>query len=136
MKTSWPPRSEICGSAARAVFQAPIRLTSTTRLHSSGGIVRAVVTVGGAIPALAMATSSPPKRSTTVATAASIAPWSVTSAPIPIALGPIRSAASRASAASRSSSATEAPRWCSWRAVSNPIPRAAPVTSATLPSRL
>ncbi len=37
------------------------------------------------MPALATATSSPPKRSTVSATAACIAPWSVTSAPIPIA---------------------------------------------------
>jgi hypothetical protein len=35
--------------------------------------------------ALATATSRPPKRSTVSATAACIAPWSVTSAPIPIA---------------------------------------------------
>ena len=32
--------------------------------HSSGGIVRVVVTFGGAIPAFAIATSRPPKRST------------------------------------------------------------------------
>ena len=31
--------------------------------------------------------------------------------------------------------ATEAPRMCIWRAVSKPIPRAAPVTSATFPLR-
>ena len=49
------------------------------------------------MPALATATSRPPKRSTVSATAAIIAPWSVTSAPIPIARSPIRSAASRAS---------------------------------------
>ena len=51
----------------------------------------------GAMPALATTTSSPPKRSTISATAAIIAPWSVTSAAIPIARSPIRSAASRAS---------------------------------------
>ena len=61
------------------------------------------------MPALATATSRPPKRSTVSATAAIIAPWSVTSAPIPIARSPIRSAASRASSASRSRTATEAP---------------------------
>jgi hypothetical protein len=135
MKISWPPRSLTCGNAARAVSQAPIRLTSSTRRHSSAGIVRAVVTVGGAIPALATAMSRPPKWSTTAAIAAIVAPASVTSAPRPIARGPIRSAAARASPASRSRTATEAPRPCSCRAVSNPIPRAAPVTSATLPSR-
>ena len=48
-----------------------------------------------AMPALATATSRPPSFSTTSATAAIIAPWSVTSAPIPIARAPIRSAASR-----------------------------------------
>ena len=61
--------------------------------------------------------------------------WSVTSAPIPIARAPIRSAASRASPASRSTTATETPRRCICRAVSKPIPRAAPVTSATFPLR-
>ena len=58
MRTSWPWRSETCGSAARTVCQVPIRLTSTTFSHSSGAIARVVVTVGGAIPALATATSS------------------------------------------------------------------------------
>ena len=57
-----------------------------------------VAICGWAMPALATATSSPPKRSTVSATAACIAPWSVTSAPIPIARSPIRSAASRACA--------------------------------------
>ena len=57
---------------------------------------RTVATCDWAMPALATATSRPPKRSTTSATAAIIAPWSVTSAPIPIARSPIRSAASRA----------------------------------------
>ena len=47
------------------------------------------------MPALAIAMSSPPKRSTVSATAARIAPASVTSAAIPIARSPIRSAASR-----------------------------------------
>ena len=87
------------------------------------------------MPALATAQSRPPNSSTTSATAAIIAPWSVTSAPIPIARAPIRSAASRACSGSRSRTATEAPRICIWRAVSKPIPRAAPVTRATLPFR-
>ena len=100
-----------------------------------GRIARTVAIVRWAMPALATTTSRPPKRSTVSATAAIIAPWSVTSAPIPIARSPIRSAASRASPASRSTTATEAPRTCSWRAVSKPIPRAAPVTSATFPFR-
>jgi hypothetical protein len=110
-------------------------LTSITRSHSSAETERIVAIEGGAIPALAIATSSPPKRSTTSATAARIAPASVTSAAIPIVRSPIRSAASRASLASRSTIAIEAPRACICRAVSKPIPRAAPVTSATLPLR-
>ncbi len=133
-RTSCPWRSEICGSAARTVCQTPIRSTSTTRSHSSGGIVR-MVPPSGAIPALATAMSRPPKRSTVSATAAITAPPSVTSAPIPIVRSPIRSAASRACSRSRSRIATEAPRMWSWLAVSKPIPRAAPVTSATFPLR-
>jgi hypothetical protein len=128
-------RSETCGSAARTVCQTPSRSTSITRSHSSAGAVRKVAVVGGAIPAFAIARSRQPKRSTAAATAAIIAPESVTSAASPIALSPIRSAASPACSASRSTTATEAPRSCIWRALSKPIPRAAPVTSATFPLR-
>ena len=106
-----------------------------TRSHSSAAIRRIVAIDGWAMPALAIATSSPPKRSTVSATAGPHRAASVTSAAIPIARSPIRSAASRASSASRSTTATEAPRMCICRAVSKPIPRAAPVTSATLPFR-
>jgi hypothetical protein len=109
--------------------------TSKTRSHSSPEIPRTVANCFWAMPALATATSIPPSASTISATAFISALWSVTSPPSPIARGPIRSAASRASSASRSRTATEAPRRCICRAVSNPMPRAAPVTSATLPLR-
>ena len=132
----WPLRSTICGSAARTVRQTPSRSTSKTRSHSS------VRDAPASSPSAAgrcrrwrsrrrarrSARPSPRPRPR-------IAPWSVTSAAIPIARSPIRSAASRASPASRSTTATEAPRMCIWRAVSKPIPRAAPVTSATFPFR-
>ena len=65
----WPWRSTICGSAARTVRQTPSRSTSMTRSHSSAETMRIVVVVGGAMPALATATSRPPKRSTVSATA-------------------------------------------------------------------
>ena len=65
----WPRRSTICGSAARTVRQTPSRSTSKTRSHSSVPIPRTVATVDWAMPALATATSRPPKRSTVSATA-------------------------------------------------------------------
>ncbi len=51
--------------------QTPSRLTSTIVSQNSGSWVRTVSTLFGAMPALATATSSPPKRSTASETAAS-----------------------------------------------------------------
>src|SRR5918999_1876495 len=68
------------------------------------------------------------------ATASAIASRSVTSAPRPSARAdPTAAAAATAASWWRSTSATDAPRACRARVGSNPIPRAAPVTSATLP---
>ena len=85
-----------------------------------------------AMPALASTTSTPPNAATVPATAPSTASWSVTSASNQTA----RSPSSPASAASRSGSSptseTRAPFFTSRRAVSAPMPRAAPVISTTL----
>ena len=87
------------------------------------------------MPALATATSRPPKRSTELGDGGHHRALVGDVAAEADRPRPIRSAASLACSASRSRTATEAPRRCSWRAVSKPIPRAAPVTSATLPLR-
>ena len=71
-------------------------------------------------------------------TAAWMASRSVTSAPMPITRPSpaIRSPASFAASSSRSTRATDAPRECRIRAVSQPMPRSAPVTRATFPATL
>src|SRR4051794_9475787 len=83
-----------------------------------------------AMPALAIATSIPPQRSTTSATALATAAPSVMSHAAATASPPSCAAARSAPSASMSSSATRCVAW-SWRAVSRPMPRAAPVTTAT-----
>ncbi len=105
---------------------------STTRSKTSSPIT-VIGRTGGAMPALATAMSRPPNFSTVSETARSSALLSVTSPPIASVRGPIASHALRASSRSRSMIATEAPRACRSFAVSKPIPRAAPVTNATLP---
>ena len=88
-----------------------------------------------AMPALATTTSRPPKRSTVVATARCKAPRSVTSAARPSARESCNSAAAPpVASSSRSTRVTLAPRAISARAVSNPMPRAPPLTIATLPA--
>src|SRR4051812_5833833 len=112
-----------------------MRLTSRTRSQLSGDMARSVAP-REAMPALATTTSRPPKRSTTVATARCMAPRSVTSADRPIARVSWSSPAARSAASAwRSTTATDAPRPTSAREVAKPIPRAPPVTSATLPER-
>src|SRR5262245_53626623 len=84
------------------------------------------------MPALAIPASMPPNASTVRSTAAANAPWSVTSAANQTAPG--HSPATRSSSSGSSpTSATRAPRAASRRAVSAPIPRAAPVTSTARP---
>src|SRR3954468_12236380 len=87
----------------------------------------------GAIPALAMTTSMPPKRSTVPSTARSSASQSVTSASKGAALGPHCAATRASSSGSSPTSATLAPAAAARRDVSAPIPRAAPVTKTVLP---
>ena len=81
----------------------------------------------------------PPSSPTTRATAASTDSASLTSQPMPTAFAPSvsgsRPAASAAAVSSRSMIATEAPSSANRVAVPNPMPRAAPVTTATRPSK-
>ena len=90
------------------------------------------------MPALLTRMWMPPSSSTTRPTAASAEAASLTSQPIPIdfASSPTGSlpAASAAADSSRSMTATEAPSSANRVAVPNPMPRAAPVTTATRPS--
>ena len=89
-----------------------------------------------ATPALATTMSTFPNRSLTSCATRAIASWSVTSAyqwPLSVCS---RSETCFSSSGSSPTSATFAPRAESLRASSSPTPRAAPVTTATCPSRL
>src|SRR5271154_3748618 len=79
------------------------------------------------MPAFAIATSIPPKRSTVPSTAPRTASKSVTSASNHDARGPSRSARACSRSGSRPTSATFAPRAWKRSALAAPMPRAAPV---------
>ena len=103
-----------------------------TRSNASGSIERTSPTTP--IPALAITASMPPNASTVPSTAAASASGSVTSASKKTAPGHWPATRS-SSAGSRPTSDTRAPRAASRRAVSAPMPRAAPVTSTARPLR-
>src|SRR5688500_5402736 len=87
------------------------------------------------MPALLTAMSSRPCSRTTPSTSAAMASASLTSASAPKALGPIEFAVSLAAVPLTSARITVAPSVASRRAIASPMPEAAPVTRATLPSR-
>ena len=111
-----------------------MRLTSITRRQASGSESTNGPPV--ATPALATTMSTLPKRSLTSCATRAIASWSVTSAYQWSLSLCSRSETPLSSSGSRPTSATFAPRAESLRASSSPTPRAAPVTTATCPSRL
>src|SRR5438270_7035287 len=86
------------------------------------------------MPALAIATSMPSKRSTVACTAASSAPRSVTSASKNAARSPSAAAFASRRSGSSPTRATLAPRACKRRAASAPMPRAAPVMNTVRPA--
>src|SRR3954453_8447719 len=108
--------------------QLPMRLTSSCSASTSGSRWRRAPAV--AMPALAIATSIPPQRSTMSATAPATAAPSVMSHAAATASPPSCAAARSAPSPSMSSRATRCVAW-SRRAVSRPMPRAAPGTTAT-----
>src|ERR1700677_3695896 len=85
MFSRYPRRSVICAITARSVRHTPSRLTASVRSTCSTGAVASDPV--NAIPALAIATSIPPKRSTATATARWSAWKSVTSAAVAAARG-------------------------------------------------
>ena len=80
--------------------------------------------------------STPPKAKLVAAIASIIAPSSVTSIAIPMALSefPISAATAIAPSLSRSATTTQAPSAARRKAVALPRPEAAPVTSAIRPA--
>ena len=111
--------------------QTPSRLISIVRSNAIGSVERIIPI--GAMPAFAITTSMPPKRSTAPATAASSASVSVTSHSNQAAFVPHCAATRSSSSGSSPTSATFAPRAATRRAVSAPRPRAAPVINTVLP---
>src|SRR5262245_63450731 len=115
--------STMCTSACLQTRNVPVRLTRTTRSHSAAS--SRWIGPPPATPAAFSTTSRRPWSRTIPSTASRIEGSSATSAMRTSPSGP----------ASRSTPATLAPSSANRRAHASPIPDAAPVTSATLPSR-
>src|ERR1700737_1727690 len=127
-----PPCSRIRGAAALEHRNGPVRFTAMIRLQSASLV--SSTGANTATPALLTRASSRPNRSITAAIAAATAAASETSQVIASVLFGSFSAATAlaCSSPSMSSSATRHPSARKRLAVASPIPRAAPVTSATL----
>jgi len=126
-----PPCSRIRGTAALVQMNGPVRLTSSTRFQSSSEVSSSGANT--AMPALLTSASSRPKRRSISAIALRTAPASETSQCNPSALPGALSAATlfHNISPSISSSATRQPSARNRSATASPMPRAAPVTSAT-----
>ena len=110
----------------------------TDRTLSQSPSARSTAARRIAMPALLTRMSSRPSRSNVACTIASTLASSATSATMAVTRRPsarISTAASSAVLLSRSASTTRAPATASVSAVSRPIPRAPPVTTATWSSR-
>ena len=101
------------------------------RSNAAGSVERTMPP--GAMPAFAITTSMPPKRSTAPSTARASASVSVTSHSNQAAFEPHWAATRASSSGSRPTRATFAPRAATRRAVSAPSPRAAPVMNTVFP---
>ena len=120
-------RSIMPSSTARVTRIGPFKLIARTLSQVSS----ALFTNGSALsqPALLTRMSVGPRRRSASAIAAATAPASVTSMRRP--MPPTASPASRAVRSSTSSAATFAPSAARRSAIARPMPRPAPVTSAT-----
>ena len=141
------PRATRCGTAKRAIRKAPPALIARMRVQPSGAVSQkrsGPLQPGGvagpiATPAQLTRMSMPPKAARISAMARSQSAGAATSAltgrsvPPPELLETV--AACRCSpATSRSTPATLAPAAARARAMTAPMPLAAPVTTATLPA--
>src|SRR5579875_332723 len=143
-----PPRSTSSGAKARSVFAVPVRLTSIWSCQSASAISSSGRNAW--MPAFAKRMSIPPNSSRTLSAAARSAAMSRMSAgtasqrrPVSDTSRPVSSRSSGvAGAKSRigltgpamSMPTTSAPAAASAAAADLPMPRAAPVTTATLPA--
>jgi hypothetical protein len=128
------PRPAIAGIVARIARSGAMTFSSHAAYQSSSGTSSSSRHLD--VPALLTSTSSCPKWLSASARIRSPASASVTSSSRESASPPAAEHASRAlsrSAEPRATSSTEAPSAQSWRAVSRPMPRLAPVTTHALP---
>jgi hypothetical protein len=131
LTTAPPPCSRIRGAAALVHRNGPVRLTDRIRFQSASDVSSSGANT--ATPALLTNASSRPKRWLTLAIAAVTASASLTSQCSASVLSGLASAATApcSNSPSISSSATCQPSARNRFAVASPMPRAAPVTSAT-----
>src|ERR1700733_3888719 len=123
----------ICRSAARVVRKAPSRWMASSRFQSANGSSSSGATIW--IPALLTRTSIRPKAETAAAMPDSTSDSLVTSIATAMMRWPDPSSCSAvacAAVAFRSAITTLAPAAANVRAISLPMPLAAPVTTATL----
>ncbi len=130
------PAASMCGSTARVSRKGAVRLTRMTRSHSAS-LTSASADIRSMIPALLTSTSTPPKRSTAVATTASTTDCSLRSPVTATAMPPaslISSTTARTPSALRSAATTRSPWAAKVSAVARPMPEPAPVTMTPRPS--
>src|ERR1700756_4308382 len=129
------PCRYICRSASRVVRKAPSRWMASRRFQSANGSSSSGATIW--IPALLTSMSIRPKADTAAAMPDSTSDSLVTSIATAITRAPelsSSSAAVRAALRLTSAIATRAPAAAKVRAISLPMPLAAPVTTAVFPS--
>src|SRR5690606_33569824 len=127
------PAFVMCSCAARLMRNEPRRCTDMTVSQSSSDILNS--RLSRRTPALFTSTTGGPSSAATRATAAETCAESATSTPTARAFPPFFSICATVSAqapSSRSQTATAKPSRPSRTAVAAPMPRAAPVTMATL----
>src|ERR1700683_438225 len=136
MLTIDPPPAAFIGSiTAFMPSQQPTALTSRIRRKSASGM--SAMLANFSTPALLTSTSSRPKTSGAVATAAAQSASEVTSwCTYRQESGPRPSATWAPRSSSTSPNTTRAPSATKWRTCDLPMPRAPPVIRATLPSSL
>ena len=128
----------MCGTAARIMWNALVRLIARIASHFSGG--KSAIPDTYWMPALLTTMSGPPQAACARSTIAAISSGFVMSAPSCSASAPLATdnsprIASIASASPKPFSITAAPSAASARAMARPMPDVEPVTIALLPFR-
>ena len=128
-----PPRASMCGSAARVVRTAASRLSDRLEAQSSSVTEAMPPNRVTTVPALFTRTSTPPRRAAS-ATSSREPPGAARSAAMKQA-EPAASSAASSGLLCRAPATTNAPAAASAVLIARPMPRLAPVTTATLPVR-